>query len=216
MINENLKPIVLDIETSGLDFLRCGIWQIGAIDLNTGERFLEEAKIDEEDRVEEGALKITGETEEQLRNSKNQFQKQLLEEFFNWVDKRAIKTFLCQNLQFDLGFLMVKTSKYNLKGTFTKRSFDLHTIAQLKFNELNNKFSIEGNKSNMDLTNISKFCGIEDSRRLVRDNKISKEGKPHNALGDCKLTAECFSRLIYGKNLFPEFSKFEIPEALIK
>ena len=32
--------ILLDIETSGLKFNECGIWQIGAIDLNTKEEFL--------------------------------------------------------------------------------------------------------------------------------------------------------------------------------
>jgi len=43
--------IVLDIETSGLDSVKCGIWQIGAIDLATNEEFLEEARIDDEDIV---------------------------------------------------------------------------------------------------------------------------------------------------------------------
>ena len=33
-----MKPIVMDIETSGLDLVKCGIWQIGAIDLNTMEK----------------------------------------------------------------------------------------------------------------------------------------------------------------------------------
>ena len=39
-----MKPIVMDIETSGLDKVKCGIWQIGAIDLNDNEEFLREGK----------------------------------------------------------------------------------------------------------------------------------------------------------------------------
>ncbi len=68
----------------------------------------------------------------------------------------------------------------------------------------------------MGLRNILKLCGIEDERRSVREDKISREGKPHNALEDAKLTAECFSRLVYGKNLFPEYAKFKIPGELTK
>ena len=56
----------------------------------------------------------------------------------------------------------------------------------------------------MNLKKILAFCGMEDERGY------------HNALEDCKIEAECFNRLIYGKNLFPEYSKFEIPEYLKK
>ena len=38
----------------------------------------------------------------------------------------------------------------------------------------------------------------------------------NNALEDAKLTAECFSRLLNGKNLFPEYAKFKIPDYLKK
>lgn len=44
--------IVVDIETSGLDFNKCGIWQIGALELeNPANTFLEEARIDDEDEI---------------------------------------------------------------------------------------------------------------------------------------------------------------------
>ena len=53
-----MKPIVLDLETSGIDKVKCGVWQIGAYDLNTMEEFFDDARIDDEDKVEEGALKL--------------------------------------------------------------------------------------------------------------------------------------------------------------
>ena len=204
MTNENLKPIVLDIETSGLDFVKCGIWQIGAIDLNTMEKFLEEARIDYEDKVEDEALMVTGKTEEELRDENKQSQKELLKSFFKWIDGKLIKNFLCQNPPLDIGILRIRANKYGLKYPFHKRSFDLHTISQMKFHDLNKEFSIKGDISDLDLTNILNFCGIEDKRGA------------HNALEDCNLTAECFSRLVYGKNLFPEFNKFEVPGVLKK
>jgi len=212
--------IVLDIETSGGTPIEHGIWQIGAVDLNTMEEFLEEARIDDKDEINEEALKVTGKTEEELRDPNKQSQKELLEKFFRWLKERKMKTLLCHLPEFDQGFLRHKARKYFNTDPFwpdSHRPFDLHTIAQVKFFEINGKFlTKEDNNSDMGLRNILKLCGIEDERRAVREGKISREGKPHNALEDAKLTAECFSRLVYGKNLFPEYAKFKIPEYLKK
>jgi len=216
----SLKPVVVDIEASGGNPLEHGIWQIGAIDLNTMEEFLEESKIDDEDKVAEEALMIIGKTEEELREKNKQTQKELLKKFFKWLETRKMKNLLCHLPEFDQGFLRKKMLKYFKEDPFWPdfhRPFDLHTIAQVKFFELNGKFlTKEDNNSDMGLKNILKLCGMNDERRAVREGKISREGKPHNALEDAKLTAECFSRLMYGKNLFPEFSKFEIPKELKK
>jgi hypothetical protein len=65
--------------------------------------------------------------------------------------------------------------------------------------------------SGMSLPNVLDFCGIPDERLSVEGNEINKEGKPHNALEDAKLTAECFSRVVYGKSLFSDFKKYDIP-----
>ena len=84
-----MKPIVMDIESSGLDKVKCGIWQIGAIDLNDNEEFLEESRIDDEDFVEEDALKVIGKTEEELRDKNKQSQEKLIMNFFDWIKKRV-------------------------------------------------------------------------------------------------------------------------------
>lgn len=217
-----MKPIVVDIETSGLDKIKCGIWQIGAIDLNDKEEFLEEARIDDEDIVEEAALKVIGKTEEELRDKNQQSQKELLERFFEWMKKRPMRNMLCQNPQFDISFFEIKANKYNLKKTFQFRTFDLHTLAQTIYFGLNKEFHLRKNEvtskkeSDMDLKNILKFCGVPDNRVNIISGKIVSEGNPHNALEDCKLEGECFSRLIYGENLFEEYSQFKIPEVLKK
>ncbi|MDP2628393.1 MAG: exonuclease domain-containing protein [Nanoarchaeota archaeon] len=200
--------IVLDIETSGTDFLKCGICQIGAIDLETLEEFFEEGRIDDEDEIVNigkdklACLEVLGKTEEELRDNTKQSQKELLSKFFKWIEKRSTNFFLCHNPVFDLAFLNNKASKYGIERTFHHRSFDLHTVAQMKFYELYHLFSIKDNEVKMGLKNILNFCGIEDNRKF------------HNSLEDAKITAECFSRLLEGKNIFPEYSKFEIPDYL--
>jgi len=209
----NLKPIVFDLETSGVSIDKAGIWQIGAVDLNTMEEFLEEGRIDDDDLIintpesRRTVEEVTGKTEAQMRDPEKQSQKELLEKFFMWIQNKPFKNLICQHPQFDIAWLGFRAQKYGLKKPFGYKAFDLHTIAQVKFNDLYEKFSIneEKGKSDMNLGNILKFCGFPEDPRGA-----------HNALEDSKLTAECFSRLIYGKNLFPEYAKFEIPEVLRK
>lgn len=201
--------IVVDIETSGLDFEKCGIWQIGALDFNNPEnQFLGEARIDEEDKIldegDETVAEITGKNEEQLRDKTKQSQKQLIENFFKWVEKIKIKNFMCQNPEFDVGFILTKARKYGLEIPFPHRTFDLHTVAQVKHFQIKGEFLIKENKSELGLTNILSFVGMRDDRGA------------HNGLEDAKLEAECFSRLLFGKNLLPEYSKFKIPGVLRK
>jgi len=201
--------IVVDTESSGLDFNKCGIWQIGAIELeNPQNTFLEESRIDDNDQIlnegNENVLEIIGKTEKQLRDSSKQSQKQLLEKFFKWVEKVRIKNLVCQNPGFDRAFLETRARTYGLKIPFPHRSFDLHSVAQTIHFKIKGEFLIKNNKSNLGLTNTLEFVGMKDERGA------------HNALEDAKLEAECFSRLLYGKGLLPEFEKFPIPEYLKK
>jgi len=199
--------IVLDIETSGLDYYKCGIWQIAAIEFEAPVNiFFQECRIDDEDVIEEGALKITGKSEQGLREINKQSQKELLHNFLKWTKMIKIKNFICQNPQFDLAFLITKIREYkfpsSLESPIPHRAFDLHSIASLKYHQLNGRFLIEDNRSKMNLGNTLKFCGLVDTRKY------------HNALEDAKLTAECFSRIVYGENLFNEFNKYTIPDYL--
>jgi DNA polymerase III epsilon subunit-like protein len=209
--------IVLDIETSGVDFLKCGIWQVGAIDFKDPKnQFLEEARIDNEDVVTESSMKVTGKTEIEMRDQRKQPQKQLLENFFEWGKKIKIKNFICQNPQFDTSFLKIKASEYGLEYPFHFRAFDLHSIASLKYLQIKGELLIGKEYSGMDFSKVMEFCGLEDPRVEVEGDVVVKEGLPHNALEDAKLTAECFSRLLYRRSLLEEFKKFPIPEYLKK
>ncbi len=211
--------IVLDIECSGIYPEKHGIWQIGALDLdNPSNYFLEECRIDDDDEVFSPALDVIDKTEEQLRDKTKQSQKEILESLFKWCEKIKNKNCICQNPVFDLGFIMEKARKHKLDSNLPCRSFDLHAIAGLRHYQLNNKFLIseKTNNSDMNLTNILKFCGLEDTRRSVdvKTRKVLREGTMHNALEDAKLTAECFSRLVYGKELLLNFKCQPLPEYL--
>jgi DNA polymerase III epsilon subunit-like protein len=209
--------IVVDIETSGLDSIKNGIWQIGALDFENPENtFLGESRIDDEDAVEEGALKVTGKTEEELRDKNKPSQKQLLIDFFSWISKIKNKTIVAHNTPFDYGFLFLRAKKYGLQAPFNHRTYDLHVFASMKYLEINGKLPFEEGKSKMNLSAVMDFCGMKDKRIKIKENQVAVEGTPHNGLEDAKIEAECISRILYGKPLLPEFKDFPIPEYLIQ
>jgi DNA polymerase III epsilon subunit-like protein len=220
--------IVLDTETSGVNREIHGLWQIGAFELeNPSNTFLMECRIDDTDEVHPSSLLITGKTEDYYRDKKKISQKELIKKFFEWARKIKSRNIIGQNPMFDAGFLETKATKYGLfnprvnaneEGAYPLpfRTFDLHSISQTIYARINGNIKIRESSgtSGMDLTSILKFCGIEDHRKQVVSGTIKKEGVPHNALEDAKLTGEAFSRLMYGKGLLPEFKDFQVPEYL--
>jgi hypothetical protein len=215
--------IVLDIEASGLDTGKCGIWQIGSIDLENPENyFLQEARIDNEDVVTKSALEVTGKTEKELRDPKKQSQKQLILNYLDWRKLCIEKITGGQNPGWDVSFIQNKCLRYGIMDKFREvmgqRAIDLHTIAQEKYKEIHGQYLVKENGcSDMNLKKILEFCGIPDQRKQV-DGKgnIAEEGTPHSALEDCKLEGECYWRLNSGENRFSEYAQYEIPRELRK
>jgi len=195
--------IVVDIEMSGTDILKNGIWQIGAIDTDDPEKyFLDECRIDDDEETDDEAMSACNFTEERLRDKNKQSQKELLDKFFTWCEYSKIKNCICQGPQVDTAFLKAKASKHNVKYPFHWRAFDLHSMASLKYKEIYGHILISDNHSDMSLAKIIFFCGMKDNRT------------GHNALEDAKLTAECFVRIVYGKKFLKEFEDYEIPAYL--
>ncbi len=195
--------IVVDLELSGTSIIKNGIWQIGAIDiLNPENTFLDECRIDDDDEVTLESMQVCGVNEKYLRDKDKQSQKELLEKFFKWCESSKIKNLICQGPQVDAAFLRTKASKYGLVFPFNWRAYDLHSMASMKYNDIYGKLPITGEHSDMGLDNIVFFCGIRFSRG------------EHNALEDAKLTAECFSRIVFRKKLLKEFLEFDIPKYL--
>lgn len=208
--------IVVDIETSGADMNKCGIWQIGAVDLaNPENTFLEEARL-EDDLIlfdlngnKIATEELFGKSEAELRNKDKESERELIEKFFKWCSKIKDNTIVSHHPQFDFAFIQIKAFKYGMKLPMDYKCFDTHSIAQLKYLEVKGsmamKIDFRGKiLSDMGLKNLLSFVGMIDDR------------KEHNALEDARLTAEAFSRLVYGKNLLEDYKEFEIPEYLLK
>ena len=46
--------------------------------------------------------------------------------------------------------------------------------------------------------------------------RLGAEPKPHNALNGARYEFEALCRIIYGKNVLPQFSHYPVPERLVK
>lgn len=213
--------IVLDIETSGLTH-DCGICEIGAINTNDlSKTFLQDCRIDEGDTITEGAMRVNGRNLDILKDKNKQTQKELIENYLNWIIIQEEKIFYGQNVAWDISMIQAKSIKYDLHKKFLEvhmqRGMDLHTLAQERYFEINGKYLLkETGQSAFNLGKILEFCGIPDERINVKGNEIIREGKYHTALEDCALEGEAIYRLKFGKNLFKEFKQFEIPVYLRK
>jgi DNA polymerase III alpha subunit (gram-positive type) len=134
--------IILDIESSGLDSGRAGIWQIGALELeNPKNYFLEEGRIDDDDIIEKEALMVIGKTEAELRDKTKQTQKQLILNYLNWAKNIDERITGGHNIGWDVSFIQNKCIRYDLGSQFREvsgqRSIDLHVIAQEEYRKLN-------------------------------------------------------------------------------
>ncbi|MFH1500378.1 MAG: 3'-5' exonuclease [archaeon] len=203
--------IVVDIETSGGDYEKCGIWQIGAVDLDNPENtFLEEARLEDEYEIvgainmdsPRPVLEVIGKTEEELRDKNKQSEKELIKNFLRWCESVKVRNLICHHPQFDYSFIYFKAIKYGLKPTFFHRALDIQSIAHAKYAEIHGKLLIKGDHIGLGLKEVLALVGMKDERGA------------HNALEDAKLEAECFSRLVYGKGLLKEYQTFSIPDYL--
>jgi len=90
--------IIVDMEFSGLNPVKHGIFEIGAVDSeNSQNTFFGECMIDGDDLSVKDALAVSGKTDGDVRDTNRQSQKELLQSFFKWVNEIENKILVCQN-----------------------------------------------------------------------------------------------------------------------
>ena len=200
--------IIVDVETTGVYPEKHAILSIGAVEFEHPEnQFYEECRIWEGATVmQEGeggmhyALDINGFTEENIQDPKKKSQKQILEEFYTWVQTCQEQTFAGENPRFDQDFIQSSAKRENIMWRFSYRTIDLHTLG---YTQLLRKKIIpptKNKRTDLNLDKILVYVGLPE------------EPKPHHALTGAKCEAEAFSRLLFAKNLIKEFAHYVIPE----
>ncbi len=195
--------IVVDVESSGVDYAKNSIVSVGALDLSKPDvRLYEECRIWDGAHIEEEALAVNGFTREQLLDPKKKSEADLVHTFIAFALKADDRTLAGQNVSFDRDFLRGAAIRAgHTDWPFAHRTIDTHTLCWMHMVKrgLQPPLDPEHHRSALNLDAVLVYCGIPE------------EPDPHNALTGALCHAEVISRLLYDKKLLPEFQQFEIP-----
>jgi DNA polymerase III epsilon subunit-like protein len=192
--------IILDVETSGIDINKNSILSIGALDFTNPEKeFYGECKVWKGAHINSDSLKVNGFTEEDTVDSDKQTDTELVRKFIDWAMNCSNHTFAGQNPSFDRDFLHMASLRAHFDWPFTSRTIDQHTLCYMHMIKRGITPPVAKGRTDLNSDKIMEYVGIP------------AEIHPHNALNGAKIAAEAISRLLYDKNLLPEFKEYPIP-----
>ncbi|MEK6823874.1 MAG: 3'-5' exonuclease [Nanoarchaeota archaeon] len=195
--------IVLDIETTGVYPEKNSMVSIGAVDFSKPEnQFYAECRIWEGAEITQEALNINGFTKEQITNTNKHSLEEAVGKFIQWMEKIEDKTLAGENPSFDRDFLKNSVERCGINYRLGHRIIDLHSLSYAHHLKRGLIPPAKNGRTDLNLNKTLVYVGLPS------------EPKSHNALTGAKMEAEAFSRLIYGKNLLPEFEKYKIPDYL--
>ena len=192
--------IVVDCETTGISPRKNSIVSIGGLDFySPSNKFYEECRIWEGAEIEQEALNVNGFTKEQITDPNKKSLEQTIKEFLKWTNSCFDVVFAGENPRFDIDFLKESANRYNIEFKFAHRSIDLHSLCTAHYIKRGITPPLKDRRSDINTDKILNYVGLP------------AEPKPHHGLTGAKMEAEAFSRLIYGRSLLDEFSRYEIP-----
>lgn len=195
--------MVLDLETSGLDYVKNSILSIGAIEFeNPLNQFYIECRLEEGAEADPESMAVNGFSMKEIMSKDKMNLKEALLKFCGWMDTLNDRTIGGHNVQFDIRFLKHYFRVFEINYKIGSRCID--TYALTYENHLKRKVNPPMRDHRADITSdvVFRYCGLD------------KEPAPHNSLTGVKMMAESMSRLIYGKKLLDEFKDYGIPAYL--
>lgn len=191
--------IVADIEATGLDPHKHSILSIGAVDFENPERqFYGECRIWDGARIMPDAIAVNGFTEAECRDTQKHSLEELMQNFLHWIEQCEDKTLAGQNPSFDRDFLNDSFARAHIGWHFAYRTLDLNSMAYMDMVKRGVAVPTKNDRTDLSLDTILHYVGLPE------------EPKPHIGINGAKYEAEAFSRLLYGKNLLPEFAQYPV------
>ncbi|EKD44590.1 MAG: Exonuclease RNase T and DNA polymerase III [uncultured bacterium (gcode 4)] len=199
--------IAFDIETSAADPYAGSIVSLWAIEIeDPTNQFYEECRMLDWALVQDRALEVNGFTREQIMEKTKQSVGDLITSFMGWRSRIQEQTLLWQNVgYFDVRFLEENGNKEGIEHNFWLvhwgyRTIDIHSLVINYHLQHNIPYPLKDNASWINLDYSANFVWLPS------------EIKPHHGLNGAKLSAEIFSRIVYGKKLLPEYEQYDIPK----
>jgi DNA polymerase III epsilon subunit-like protein len=194
--------IVIDIEATGTNAQKHSIVSLGAIDLAhpTRQLYLECRRFLGA-HIMDGALAVNGFTEVDIDDETKMSEAELFSTFMEWSYQCTDRTLLGQNVSFDRSFLAAAGERAGEVFDFPYRTLDTHTMCYMHMIQrgVTPPFDTQHKRTALNLDAVLNYCGIPD------------EPDPHNALTGAKCHAETASRLLYDRQLLPDFITYPIP-----
>lgn len=195
--------IVVDVETTGLDWHRSSIVSIGAVDFTSPTRqFYRACRPWEGAQLEQEALEVNGFSVQQLSDPALPSLEKVMGEFVAWADDASDRILGGHNTFFDRDFLQDACERFHLTWAFGRRIVDLHSICWAHMVRTHASIPTKRGRSNITTDIVHTYVGLPE------------EPRPHHGLTGAQMEAEAFSRLIRGKNLLSQFARYPVPEAL--
>lgn len=192
--------IVVDIETSGTEPELHSILSIGAVDFdNKDDEFYMECRAFEGAKVEKEALEINGYSMEEVFDSNKKTEGEVVSAFLAWAKTKKDHTVGGQNPHFDVNFIIKGAHRNHIDVSLPKRIIDLHSIVYFHMIQRGLTPPLYNNRSDLNSDRIMEYAGI------------TPEERPHKAINGARIEAEAFSRLFFGKHLYPEYKENPVP-----
>lgn len=194
--------LIVDVEGTGTDYQKHSLVSIGAFDFDHPEhRFYEECRIFDGAHIDEDALSVNGFSKSEITDPAKQTEAKLVRSFLEWSQHVGDRTLAGQNVSYDRDMLRAAAGRAGLSWDIAHRTIDVHTLCFMHMVQSGVPPPIDAQhrRSALNLDAVLAYCGIPE------------EPKPHNALTGALCHGETISRLLYGKNLLPEFEQYPIP-----
>lgn len=190
--DSQVRMVVIDVETGGLDPERDALLSIGAVDSMTKERFYSRMRPLESLRVYEAALKANGFERKSLFDSELLSELQCMEEFRAWLFLHGPAVIAGCNVKFDIAFINAALTRSLINDDqLTRHAFDLQTLALTAHILGAIELPIKHDMPSMSLDSILSTVGLSRSAG----------GHVHNALEDAALTLSAIELILL--NLIP-------------
>ena len=197
--------LVVDVQTTGWDERKDHIIEIGAVDFTDPARtFHRECRLSPNASISREALRTFQFERRTLIDAGRPTVRSAIYDFIGWSEASEVRTLAGQNSWFDAAFLRAAADRYCVHWPFGYRQVDLHSVLFATLMRQGIDIPVEEGLDALSLSAAMRFVGLEygAGRR--------------SALTNARLTAEAFSRLIYGKGLLEEYERYEIPPPLLR
>lgn len=181
--------IALDVETTGIIPHKHSILSIGAVDMaDPTNTFYAECRAWDGAEIEDEALAVNGFTREQATDPARNSEEDTMRDFIAWVKRTDDNPMMCgMNVGFDRDFIRCACERAGIgRSPFNYRTVDVHSVAWFYITERGSR-----PPKNLSLNRVLEMTGA------------GREPEPHNALTGAMCSAECISRMLSGKSLFP-------------